>query len=53
MTSERRGLERPGVGCDCRPSKTAGLMMKFDGGMLDDAVPSRFRLAQDELAAWS
>ena len=36
-----------------RPPKTEGLMMQFDGGMLDDAVPSRFHLPADELAAWS
>jgi 8-oxo-dGTP diphosphatase len=35
-----------------RPSKTEGLMMQFDGGVLDDAVTRRFRLAADELADW-
>ena len=35
-----------------RPPKTEGLMMQFDGGVLDDAVTRRFRLPADELAAW-
>ncbi len=32
-----------------RPPKTEGLMMQFDGGVLDDAVTRRFRLPADEL----
>jgi len=35
-----------------RPRKTEGLMMLFDGGVLDAAVTKRFRLSPDELAAW-
>ena len=35
-----------------RPPKTEGLMLQFDGGVLDDAVTRRFRLPADELAAW-
>lgn len=35
-----------------RPPKTEGLMMQFDGGVLDDVVTRRFRLPADELAAW-
>ncbi len=35
-----------------RSPKTEGLMMQFDGGVLDDAVTSRFRLPADELRDW-
>lgn len=35
-----------------RLPKTEGLMMLFEGGVLDDAVTRRFRLPADELAAW-
>ena len=35
-----------------RPPKTEGVMMQFDGGVLDDAVTRRFRLPPEELAAW-
>ena len=35
-----------------RPPKTEGLMMQFDGGVLDDAITGRFRLPPDELADW-
>ncbi len=35
-----------------RPPKTEGLMMQFDGGVLDDGVTRRFRLPPHELAAW-
>lgn len=35
-----------------RPPKTEGLMMQFDGGVLDDSITGRFRLPADELAAW-
>lgn len=35
-----------------RPPKTEGLMMQFDGGVLDDSVTRRFRLPPDELRDW-
>jgi predicted kinase/ADP-ribose pyrophosphatase YjhB (NUDIX family) len=35
-----------------RPPKTEGLMMQFDGGVLDEPMTRRFRLPPDELAAW-
>lgn len=35
-----------------RPPKTEGLMMQFDGGVLDEAVTSRFQLPPDELRDW-
>jgi ADP-ribose pyrophosphatase YjhB (NUDIX family) len=35
-----------------RPPKTEGLMMQFDGGVLDDSITGRFRLPPDELADW-
>lgn len=35
-----------------RPPKTEGLMMQFDGGVLEDTDTRRFRLPADELAAW-
>jgi 8-oxo-dGTP diphosphatase len=35
-----------------RPPKTEGLMMQFDGGVLDETVTGRFRLPPHELAAW-
>jgi len=35
-----------------RPPKTEGLMMQFDGGVLDDSVTPRFRLPPDELSDW-
>ena len=35
-----------------RPPKTEGVMMQFDGGVLDDEVMSRFRLPPDELRDW-
>lgn len=35
-----------------RPPKTEGLMMLFDGGLLDDQVTRGFRLPPDELARW-
>jgi 8-oxo-dGTP diphosphatase len=35
-----------------RPPKTEGLMMQFDGGVLDDSVTPRFRLPPDELRDW-
>jgi 8-oxo-dGTP pyrophosphatase MutT (NUDIX family)/predicted kinase len=35
-----------------RPPKREGLMMQFDGGVLDESTIRRFRLPPDELAAW-
>lgn len=35
-----------------RPPKTEGLMMQFDGGVVDEGVTSRFHLPPDELSAW-
>ena len=35
-----------------RPPKTEGVMMQFDGGVVNDAVTAHFRLPPDELAAW-
>ncbi|MDQ3688979.1 MAG: NUDIX domain-containing protein [Chloroflexota bacterium] len=35
-----------------RPPKTEGLMMQFDGGVLDDAVTRHFQLPADELRDW-
>jgi 8-oxo-dGTP diphosphatase len=35
-----------------RPPKTEGLMMQFDGGVLDESVKSRIRLPPDELSEW-
>jgi len=35
-----------------RPPKTEGLMMQFDGGVLDESMTRQFRLPPDELAAW-
>lgn len=35
-----------------RPPKTEGVMMTFDGGVLDDSVTRRFRLAAEELSEW-
>ena len=35
-----------------RPPKTEGVMMQFDGGVLDDGLTRRFRLPPGELAAW-
>jgi len=35
-----------------RPPKTEGLMMQFDGGVLDESVSPRFRLPPDELRDW-
>lgn len=35
-----------------RPPKTEGLMLQFDGGVLDDGVTRRFRLPSHELAGW-
>jgi len=35
-----------------RPPKTEGLMMQFDGGVLDNSVTPRFRLPSDELRDW-
>lgn len=31
-----------------RPPKTEGLMLQFDGGVLDDALTARFRLPPDD-----
>lgn len=35
-----------------RAPKTEGLMMQFDGGVLDGSVTDRFRLPPDELRDW-
>jgi 8-oxo-dGTP diphosphatase len=35
-----------------RPPKTEGLMMQFDGGVLDESITSRFRLPVEELSEW-
>lgn len=35
-----------------RPPKTEGLMMQFDGGVLDESVTLRFRLPPGELRDW-
>ncbi len=35
-----------------RPPKTEGLMMQFDGGLVDDSVTRRFCLPPDELRDW-
>jgi predicted kinase/ADP-ribose pyrophosphatase YjhB (NUDIX family) len=35
-----------------RPPRTEGLMLQFDGGVLEDAVTARFHLPPDELRAW-
>lgn len=35
-----------------RPPKTEGVMMQFDGGVLDDAVTRHFQLPADELSDW-
>src|SRR5688500_2538965 len=35
-----------------RTPKTEGMMMQFDGGVLDDSITGRFRLPPDELADW-
>lgn len=35
-----------------RPPKTEGLMMQFDGGVLDEVATDRFQLPPDELGTW-
>ncbi len=35
-----------------RPPKTEGLMMQFDGGIVDESVTDRFRLPPEELRDW-
>ncbi len=35
-----------------RPPKTEGLILEFDGGVLDESITSRFRLPDDELSDW-
>ena len=36
-----------------RVPKTEGLMMLFDGGVIDESTTSRFTLPPDELSAWA